>query len=477
MNKGINAVLEITQSHVKLAVAKSEPSGNTITFLGAKNIVEISNQVVAEAIKELISESKVKPQSLTCIIPRSSTIVRHLKLPSQDPAEIENMLDFQIKERIPYSREDIISDYLTIRRDEKGYSDILLATAHKDVVERYIEILNSINISPDICSLSSLGVSKWFGSYQARGHKADKGVVLLVNLDSAVTDLCFCLGKDLISSRSISFGLNDINDEKKEGFLEQIHLTLTTYRKEKNNPDVSRIILITQTDKAEVLSQKLKSEFYLPVEIINPLDAISKGKDSFSVASSGLGDVSFAAVVGLALEREDEELNLLPDQIRERQKIKSLKKEFVFTGSVLVLVILFAIASVSINIYKKGQHLNQIDAKLKELGPEAEEIKDATKKLDLIKEHLNFSGSGIDIIYELYNILPTSMSLNVFNLDDKGNLTLQGVSSQMSDIFGFQSNLEKSNNFKNVEVKYASKRRTRQGELTDFRIVCQVSGK
>ena len=120
------------------------------------------------------------------------------------------------------------------------------------------------------------------------------------------------------------------------------------------------------------------------------------------------------------------------------------------------------------------QYLKYLDAKFNEVGPIAKRIEDTTKKLELIREQLDYSNSGIDVIYELYNILPSSMSLNVFNLDEKGNLTLQGVSSQMSDIFSFQSKLEKSKNFKNVEVKYASKRMTSQGEITDFRITCQV---
>ncbi|MDD2654815.1 MAG: PilN domain-containing protein, partial [Candidatus Omnitrophica bacterium] len=115
-----------------------------------------------------------------------------------------------------------------------------------------------------------------------------------------------------------------------------------------------------------------------------------------------------------------------------------------------------------------------LDSKLGEVGPVARKVEDTTKKMELIRDQLDYSNSGIDVIYELYNILPSSMSLNVFNLDEKGDLTLQGVSNQMSDIFSFQSKLEKSKNFKNVEVKYASKRMTSQGEVTDFRITCQV---
>lgn len=474
MNKKLIAVLEITQTHVKLAVIKLGHAEKAVSFLGLKQIADTSNQTISKSIEELIKESRVKPESLFVVIPRSSIIARNLRLPSQDPAEIENMLDFQIKERIPYAKEDIISDYLTIIKDPKGYSDVLLATAHKSVIERYVEILNSIKINPRLFSLTSLGISKWYGLYLKNTKKLEKEIALLINLDNAVTDLCFCSGNDLFYSRSISFGLDDTSDEKIEGFIEQLHLTLTTYRKDKNNPEIAKIIIISQSDKIQSLSQKIRSEFSLSVETINPFKYTPELRIPAQDISN-LGEISFTAMLGLGLGQEKEELNLLPEEIIKKQEMRSYKKETIFSVSLLILVIVILLSSVLLNIYKKEQYLKEIDATLNKINPQAENVESTTKKLELMKKHLDLSGSGIDIIYDLYNILPSSMSLNVFNLDDRGNLTLQGVSSQMSDIFSFQSDLEKSNNFKNIEVKYASKRRTRTGGLTDFRIECQVN--
>jgi Tfp pilus assembly PilM family ATPase len=476
MYKGIIAVLEITQTHVKLVIARRDPRGNVVISLKIRQISDTSNQAVSRTLEKLILDSKIKTQSFICIIPRNLAIVRNLRLPSQDPVEVENMLDFQIREHIPYSKEDIITDYLMVRKDAQGYSDVLLATVHRSVLERYINILDSIDITPDIFSLSSLGISKWYGLYLANLNKVSKEVSLLVNIDSKVTDLCFCHGRNLVYSRSITFGLDDINNEKIEGFIEQLHLTLIAYRKQKFYPDISKIILITQSKKIETLIQKLKSEFSIPIEIVNPLENIIRSKRLSISNLADLKETSFTAILGFALGQTQEELNLLPEEIRKKQRAKSVKNELIVSGSFLLLAIFLAIASVWINIYKKEQYIKQLDTILKDIDPQVKAVEVTTKKLELIKEYLTTTtGSGIDIIYELYNILPTSMSLNVFNLDDKGNLTLQGVSTQMSDIFSFQSNLEKSDNFKNVEVKYASKRKTRKGELTDFRIICQVN--
>lgn len=475
MAKGLTTILEITQTHVKLAQASSVAGGRVLVFLGAKEIKETSAETVTKAIKGLVSESRIKFQDITCVIGRGSVIVRNFNLPSQEPAEIENMLDFQIKQQIPYAKEDIISDYVITTKNKNGYSDILLVTAHKDVIDWYLKILSPIDIYPDFFSLSSVGISKWYGLYLSSLKKATSEVALLINIDSSVADLCFCSNENLIFSRSISFGLNDLNIDKIEGFLEQMHLTLSTYRKEKNNPEVSKIILLTQSEKAAFLPQKLNLEFSLPVEIINPINSIPKNKNVSAMQIPS--NLSFTAVLGLAIAQKEDDLNLLPQDIRQRQKIKYFNKEAMFSGSLLILAILLILGSVSINIYKKEQYLKQLDIKLKDVAPVAKGVEDKTRKLELVKEYWDYSVSPIDIIYELYNVLPSSMSLNVFNLDEKGNLTLQGVSSRMSDIFSFQSVLEKTKIFRNVEVKYASKRNTSQGEITDFRVTCQIENK
>ncbi|MDD2654470.1 MAG: pilus assembly protein PilM, partial [Candidatus Omnitrophica bacterium] len=362
MEKTLISVLEITQTHVKLVHAKSGHSGRSVVFVGVKEIKDSSNEIISKAVRELISDSKIKPTNLICVIARGSTIVRNLRLPSQDPAEIEDMLDFQIKQQIPYPKEDIISDYVITARYKDGYAEVLLVTAHKDVVDKYTHILNAVEVSPSVLSLSSVGIAKWYSFYRASSGKLRSEAVLLVNIDSVVTDLCFCSEGNPVFSRSLSFGINELNAEKIEGFLEQMHLTLTTYRKEKINPEVSRIVLLTQSSKATFLSQKLNLEFSLPVEIINPLANTPINKNAH-VGFAAIGDVSLTAIFGLALGLKEDEMNLLPDSERKKQNLKHFKKELFFSGSLFILTVLVIVGAAYLNIYKKEQYLKYLDSK------------------------------------------------------------------------------------------------------------------
>jgi len=60
--------------------------------------------------------------------------------------------------------------------------------------------------------------------------------------------------------------------------------------------------------------------------------------------------------------------------------------------------------------------------------------------------------------------------------ESKKSLILRGSASSLSSIVGFISILEKSDYFESVKIKYTAKRKTSGKELTDFEIVCLLSG-
>ena len=141
--------------------------------------------------------------------------------------------------------------------------------------------------------------------------------------------------------------------------------------------------------------------------------------------------------------------------------------------AVIGLILLSAL----VKIYKRSQYLKTVTKLREQSNPNAETVKESLKKLGLIKERLNPTFSPVEIIDILYDLLPSGISLVSFDLKENGNISLEGISLVMADVFTFQSRLEKSARFKNVEVKFASKRNSRLGEITDFKITCQVEKK
>src|SRR5690242_16154625 len=126
-------IIEITDTHVKLLQAKNQ-RGVSITQAGVGKIEQFTDENVVDVLAQLTSVRGFEPGEVVGLIPRKFAILKHISLPSQSDAEIKRMLNLQIGNHVPYSREDIVFDFQVVRRETNGYTKILLMIAHKDVV-------------------------------------------------------------------------------------------------------------------------------------------------------------------------------------------------------------------------------------------------------------------------------------------------------------------------------------------------------
>ncbi len=71
---------------------------------------------------------------------------------------------------------------------------------------------------------------------------------------------------------------------------------------------------------------------------------------------------------------------------------------------------------------------------------------------------------------------PAKTALNVFIYDDAQGVTIKGSSPAMSEVFALIPKLENSAYFENVTSRYATQRRIRGQEITEFHIECIMEG-
>ena len=140
----------------------------------------------------------------------------------------------------------------------------------------------------------------------------------------------------------------------------------------------------------------------------------------------------------------------------------------------LVLTGILAGASFGTQAYKSSLYLRQLHKRIDTTQPKVDAIKEKTHRVQFMQEWLNPEVTAIDVIRELYNITPPDVFFSSVYLDENGNLTLQGASETGAGVSAFQRNLVGSAYFKDVALQYVTKRKVYKGELTDFKITCQV---
>lgn len=475
MPREITTVVEFTDTHLKVCQSKDAPQGKIISQILFENLSAASDAALSGALSALIARLRFPLGKVICVLPRSQATMRLLRLPSQDPVEIDNMLGLQIAKHTPYSKEDVVVDYLLAGRDDEGNSLVALVIAHKDVVSRYVNLFKAAKLNLNQLTLSSQGICDLYLYYQGKlKMPLKKETVLILEIDKASTEVCFYYENNLLYSRPLQIGSPEIIDDRMGSLVEELRLTISSFNKETPGSAPKRAVLAGSIPNIDSLSKKLEAELSLEVEIINPKLELPIEKNVSLPLSWTSGEVSAGAILGLALQKAVKPLNLLPRRMIAEHREEREIKEMVSSLVLFLLIFGMLIAGFLIKAYKQSRYLDALGRSMEENREKVKAIEAMSKRLAVIREIVSPAVCAVDVIYDIYAVFPADMTLNSLEYDETGNVALEGSAALMSRVFDLQGRLEQSTHFKNVEVKFVSKRNTASGEIADFKITCQV---
>ncbi len=139
------------------------------------------------------------------------------------------------------------------------------------------------------------------------------------------------------------------------------------------------------------------------------------------------------------------------------------------------VLILISIAVVN-KLHQKEELLRMLESKLKSVAPSAQDIGRMKEISGIVGSESSQRARPLLVLNELYRIAPSSINLALYKYED-GKVDIKGTASALSEVFRFVKLLDDSSYFKNVEVKYAAKRKMQEVEFVDFEISCPLSGK
>jgi len=478
MRKKLTTVIEITESHVKFLQTILLAGKINLMHCHVSGIMQHSDEEITQSISSSLSASKTRSHNIITVVPRRFVIQRHISLPSHDEEEIKKMVALQIVKQVPYPKEDIVVDHITLHKDAGGYAKVLVIAVHKEIVGRYLKIFQDAGLHLNILTLSSEGLLN-LSLYRERRNRQKTGESnVVINVDSNHTEICFFNEGKLLFSRSINYGAKDLNSEHIDVFIEQIHLTVNAYQKEKISDMVSRITLFSPLKDIMFLKTRLESEYKIIIDAVNPLDEVSHRKEMLLPEALEKEGVSLTVGLGLGLADHRKMINLLPVEVSDTWKVKQKRREWMKAGLLSALIMALVMGIFYLSAYRKSQSVEQLAAMVEETDQKVSEVRERSNRLDILKEKLSPKETVMEIISALYAVTPRDISYRLVQLDEKRALTLQGMSENSADVNNLQQNLVQSPIFDNVTLQYATKRKMFRGvEVTDFKIICQVAVK
>lgn len=468
--KNSYTVVEFSPRRIKLVQSSTINKRRIITKLSIQDNISDSEDGFRSALDKIIKSNRLKVDNLLISLDRSLVTIRFIKLPSVNEEEIKNMAEWQAAKLLPYKIDEIVVSHQTIKVDESGFSQVLLAIVPKNIIKRFIDVCEALKLQPQSIALSSEGLLNWYVDLQS--HTSLDGALALTDIEKDKAELTILSQNKFIFSRSFSLTQTQDASQIKKRIIDEVKLSIESYRKQDIFEPIKNIVLTGDKGRISDLSSLFQDEFSLPVEVIDHLENLNIKKD---IVKSGVKEnISLASISGLALSQRVPQINLLPHEIKDKILFLEKRKELFKTVTLALFAILVFVSIFGLNFYNKKKIIDILDSQIEKINPVAKEIQDIKNKIAIINAQLDNENSCIEILREIHRITPSDIYLNTFLFEETNEVTLKGTSPTMSLVFSFVPILNKSSFFENVQVRYATQRKMRSGELTDFEIICKL---
>jgi len=412
---------------IGLADFRSTPQGGLV--LNAYTTRQLLADPAAEAsrvaqiklvIAEMLGELKIKGGRVNYAIAAQSVFTRFVKLPTVDPDKIDQIVQFEAQQNVPFPIEEVVWDYQLVATRDETKIEVVLVAIKADLLDELNAAVEEAGLSTGIVDVAPMAL---YNAY--RYNYADiSGCSLLIDIGARTTNLIF-IEPSKVFSRSIPIGgttfTTNVTKEFNEPFADAEERKRTTgfvslggAYAEPTDPDVARVSKIIRNSMTRLHSEITRSitfyrsqqggsppqqvylcggsvglpyirEFFaeklqLPIEFFNPLRNVSVS-GSVNHEAAGAAAHTLGELVGLAIRSASQapmELNLEPASVTKKKLLARKQPFMIMAGLCIILSLLGAWLYFHRAAAIESQVTDSLNQKVAALKPIASAI-DATK--------------------------------------------------------------------------------------------------
>ncbi len=298
----------------------------------------MNSTAVVDGIQELFASQKIRTKDVATSVSGHSVIIKKINLPQMTPEELEESIQWEAEQYIPFDINDVNIDVqiLATESTQAGQMDVLLVAAKKDMVNDYTEVIHGAGLNPVVVDIDAFAVQNQF---EINYELPRSETVVLINIGASVTNINILANAVSTFTRDISIGggqftdavqkaLNVSFDEaealklggggpdsdsvvpqevervlqtESESIANEVQRSLDFYAATSADAHIARIFLSGGSAKIPALIKTIENRTGVAVEVINPFRNIEVNPARFD-SDYLQGVAPMAAVsVGLAL--------------------------------------------------------------------------------------------------------------------------------------------------------------------------------
>lgn len=464
----------LNEEDVRIAYLKLDSSGCELVSVVKRDIRGISEEELPKVIKSALNDFKIKKPNAICVVPTSLATTKNIEIPSLDPAEIKSIINLQAGRHTPYSREEIIIDYVNIGTFQRNYSKILLIIVNRTVITKQLIVLERAGLKIQKVLFAPEAMARFYS--KAMNLQLAELPIGIIDIGRRFTDFTIGLRGTIIACRNIPVGTEHLTAEgqgAKEKLVAELKKSIESYQSEDIEKLPESYLLTADNNLIKELQLILKDALKSNVKIAPYLDNIRAGQISRKLIADA-GEESFLDIIAPIAALKNVQIDLLPEEVKIQHSIEEQGKEAIKSGAFIVILIVLVGVWFFSKIYFKSSFLNALKANHEVTRQEAQILEHISEKTAIIKDHLNNRLVSLDAINELYRIIPEEIYLNSISLDENGTITIQGTSESMSRVFSLVGALEESDVFKSVKTNSTTAKRERGKDVAAFELTFKL---
>jgi Tfp pilus assembly protein PilN len=404
---GTGAGIQILGPDLEIAIARARPTG--VRVLARATIPRFRDRPAAQWGAEygaLLRKLGTPHLSATVLLPRPEVIVRQIPLRGVEAKDLDAAIAFQLDGINPYGDQEVLFGWTRL-----DAGSVLVGIVRRETVDRYLELFTEAGIATGSFTFAAAAIH---GAIRLAGPPPRDFVAIGRGAGSAVEVYGESRARPVFSAE---FELSP----EKAAAVAAAELRLP--------PETAPLAL----------------ESLLPAPRVNPVEN--------DLARNPL---PYAAALGSACPRLAPSANLLPPERRE----SASRAIFIPTAVVAAALLIVLGATLAWPGYEQRQYLNELDAKIAQLRPQAARAAALGRQIDhtlaralLLDEFRSRTRSDLDAINELTRLLPPPVWANTIDLSRDG-VTIMGEADQAAPLLKM---LDASPLFHNSEFNGISK--------------------
>jgi len=220
MGEGRNLVgVDIGTASIKVCQVKETRKGLGIVRLGYAPLgpqVIVDGQVmdsgaVIETLQKVFHDAKIRQKECALSVSGQSVIIRKISVPMMTEAELDEQIQWEAEQHIPFDIKDVHVDYQVLRRrTEASQMDLLLVAAKRDQIEDYAQLARNAKLKPVVCDIDAFTVQNLF---QFSRSLPENQTIALINVGASLSSLNIIANGVSAFTREIANGGNVITEE------------------------------------------------------------------------------------------------------------------------------------------------------------------------------------------------------------------------------------------------------------------------